>query len=124
MHGFGNEAVPQVGGFKYLLVWFRSEGRMELDLYRRIGAASAVMQTLYWSVAVRRELSRKARLCLLVDLCSCAHLWAQIVGSYRKNKTVLSLKRNLEWSRWRRRLRWVWIVQLHCGTTTSGDIGI
>ncbi|KAK0142203.1 hypothetical protein N1851_020089 [Merluccius polli] len=35
---------------------------MEREINRRIGAASAVMQTLHGSVVVKRELSRKAKL--------------------------------------------------------------
>ncbi|KAK0155246.1 Craniofacial development protein 2 [Merluccius polli] len=48
--------------FKYLGVLFTSEGRMEREIDRRIGAASAVMRTLHGSVVVKRELSRKAKL--------------------------------------------------------------
>ena len=50
-----------------------SAGRMEQKIDRRIGAATAVVQTLYWSVVVKRELSRKA-LFLPLDLCSYPHL--------------------------------------------------
>ncbi|TWW56724.1 hypothetical protein D4764_08G0007110 [Takifugu flavidus] len=57
------EILPQVEEFKYLGVLFTSEGRMEQEVDRRIGAASAVMRTLHRSVVVkRRELSRKAKL--------------------------------------------------------------
>ncbi|TWW59340.1 hypothetical protein D4764_06G0008700 [Takifugu flavidus] len=56
------EILPQVEKFKYLGVLFTSEGRMEQEIDRRIGAASAVMRTLHWSVVVKRELSRKAKL--------------------------------------------------------------
>ncbi|KAK0139711.1 putative uncharacterized transposon-derived protein F52C9.6 [Merluccius polli] len=54
--------LPQVEEFKYLGVLFTSEGRMEREIDRRIGAASAVMRTLHGSVVVKRELSRKAKL--------------------------------------------------------------
>ncbi|KAK7929267.1 hypothetical protein WMY93_005662 [Mugilogobius chulae] len=57
----GGESLPQVEEFKYLGVLFTSEGRMEVRL-RRIGAASAVMQSLYRTVVVKKELSRKAKL--------------------------------------------------------------
>ncbi|KAK0137935.1 putative uncharacterized transposon-derived protein F52C9.6 [Merluccius polli] len=40
----------------------KGEGRMEREIDRRIGAASAVMRTLHGSVVVKRELSRKAKL--------------------------------------------------------------
>ena len=58
----GDEVLPQVEEFKYLGVLFTSEGRMEREIDRRIGAASAVMRTLHRSVVVKRELSRKAKL--------------------------------------------------------------
>ncbi|XDV31537.1 hypothetical protein PO909_002528 [Leuciscus waleckii] len=58
----GGEFLPQVEEFKYLGVLFTSEGRMEREIDRRIGAASAVMQSLYRSVVVKKELSRKAKL--------------------------------------------------------------
>ncbi|TWW64119.1 R2DM Retrovirus-related Pol polyprotein from type II retrotransposable element [Takifugu flavidus] len=54
--------LPQVEEFKYLGVLFTSEGRMEREIDRRIGAASTVMRTLHRSVVVKRELSRKAKL--------------------------------------------------------------
>ncbi|KAK0135463.1 LINE-1 retrotransposable element ORF2 protein [Merluccius polli] len=58
----GDDILPQVEEFKYLGVLFTSEGRMEREIDRRIGAASAVMRTLHGSVVVKRELSRKAKL--------------------------------------------------------------
>nr|XP_049580440.1 charged multivesicular body protein 1a isoform X2 [Syngnathus scovelli] len=58
----GDEILPQVEEFKYLGVLFTIEGRMEREIDRRIGAASAVMRTLYRSVVVKRELSQKAKL--------------------------------------------------------------
>ena len=61
----GGELLPQVEEFKYLGVLFTSEGRMDREVDRRIGAAAAVMWLLYWSVVVKRELSRKAK--LLID---------------------------------------------------------
>ena len=48
--------------FKYLGVLFTSEGRMEREIDRRIGAAFAVMRSMYRSVMVKKELSRKAEL--------------------------------------------------------------
>jgi len=52
----GNELLPQAKEFKYLGVLFTSEGKMEREMDRRIGAASTVMRALYWSVVVKREL--------------------------------------------------------------------
>ena len=50
----------QVEEVKYLGVLFMSEGRLEHKIDRQIGAAAAVMRSLYRSVIVKRELSRKA----------------------------------------------------------------
>ncbi|TWW62372.1 R2DM Retrovirus-related Pol polyprotein from type II retrotransposable element [Takifugu flavidus] len=47
------EILPQVEEFKYLGVLFTSEGRMEREIDRRIGAASTVMRTLHRSVVVK-----------------------------------------------------------------------
>ena len=58
----GGVVLPQVEEFKYLGVSFTSEGRMEREIDRRIGAACAVMRSLYRTVVVKRELSRKAKL--------------------------------------------------------------
>ena len=54
----GDEILPQVEEFKFLGVLFTSEGRMEREIDRRIGAASAVMRTLHRSVVVKRCTSR------------------------------------------------------------------
>ena len=54
-----DEILPQVEEFKYLRVLFTSEGRMEREIDRRIGAASAVMRSLHGSVVVKRELSQR-----------------------------------------------------------------
>ncbi|KAK3538497.1 hypothetical protein QTP86_006191 [Hemibagrus guttatus] len=56
------EVLPQVEEFKYLRVLFTSEGRMDREIDRRIGAAAAVMRSMYRSVVVKKELSRKAKL--------------------------------------------------------------
>ncbi|KAK3556221.1 hypothetical protein QTP70_006736 [Hemibagrus guttatus] len=58
----GGEVLPQVEEFKYLEVLFTSEGRMDREIDRRIGAAAAVMRSMYRSVVVKKELSRKAKL--------------------------------------------------------------
>ncbi|KAI3355708.1 hypothetical protein L3Q82_004202 [Scortum barcoo] len=58
----GGEVLPQVEEFKYLGVLFTSEGKMEREIDRRIGAASAVMWSVYRTVVVKKELSRKAKL--------------------------------------------------------------
>ncbi|KAK3538092.1 hypothetical protein QTP70_029181, partial [Hemibagrus guttatus] len=58
----GGELLPQVEEFKYLGVLFTSEGRMDFEIDRRIGATAAVMRPMYRSVVVKKELSRKAKL--------------------------------------------------------------
>ncbi|KAK3543057.1 hypothetical protein QTP70_010553 [Hemibagrus guttatus] len=58
----GGEVLPQVEEFKYLGVLFTSEGRMDREIDRQIGAAAAVMRSMYWSVVVKKELSQKAKL--------------------------------------------------------------
>ncbi|KAK3507851.1 hypothetical protein QTP70_001422 [Hemibagrus guttatus] len=58
----GGELLPQVEEFKYLGVLFASEGRMDREIDRWIGAAAAVMRSMYRSVVVKKELSRKAKL--------------------------------------------------------------
>ncbi|KAK3566641.1 hypothetical protein QTP86_001840 [Hemibagrus guttatus] len=58
----GGEVLPQVEEFKYLGVLFTSEGRMDCEIDRRIGAAAAVMRSMYRSVVVKKELSRKKKL--------------------------------------------------------------
>ncbi|KAK9541149.1 hypothetical protein VZT92_001216 [Zoarces viviparus] len=56
------ECLPQAKEFKYLGVLFTSEGKMEREIDRRIGAAAAVKQALHRTVLVKKELSRKAKL--------------------------------------------------------------
>ncbi|KAK3522059.1 hypothetical protein QTP70_022619, partial [Hemibagrus guttatus] len=58
----GGEFLPQVEEFKYLRVLFTSEGRMDREIDRWIGAAAAVMRSMYRSVVVKKELSWKAKL--------------------------------------------------------------
>ncbi|KAK3523556.1 hypothetical protein QTP70_002465 [Hemibagrus guttatus] len=57
----GGELLPQVEEFKYLGVLFMSEGRMDREIDRRIGAAAAVMRSMYRSVVVKKELSQGSR---------------------------------------------------------------
>ncbi|KAK3530739.1 hypothetical protein QTP70_000755 [Hemibagrus guttatus] len=58
----GGELLPQVEEFKYLGVLFTSEGRIDREIDRRIGAVAAVMRSMYQSVVVKKELSQKAKL--------------------------------------------------------------
>ena len=54
--------LKQVEKFKYLGVAFRSDERQDEELDTRIGKASAVMRALHYSVVMKRELSKKAKL--------------------------------------------------------------
>ncbi|KAK3559697.1 hypothetical protein QTP86_017676, partial [Hemibagrus guttatus] len=58
----GGEFLPQVEEFKYLGGLFTSEGRIDCEIDRWIGAAEVVMRSMYRSVVVKKELSRKAKL--------------------------------------------------------------
>ena len=57
--------LKQVEMFKYLGVAFTSDGRQDEELDTRIGKASAVMRALHYSVVMRRELSKMAKLSIL-----------------------------------------------------------
>ncbi|KAI3360388.1 hypothetical protein L3Q82_002299 [Scortum barcoo] len=75
----GGEVLPQVEEFKYLGVLFTSEGKMEREIDRRIGAVSAVMARRCTGPGQVKELSRKLEarsLDLPVNLCSHPHLWS------------------------------------------------
>ena len=54
--------LKQVEKFKYLGVAFTSDGRQDKELDTRIGKASAAMRALHYSVVMKRELSKKAKL--------------------------------------------------------------
>ena len=54
--------LKQVEKFKYLGVAFTSDGRQDEELDTRIGKASAVTQALHYSVVLKQELSKKAKL--------------------------------------------------------------
>ena len=65
-----NQCVLQVNGarlkqvekFRYLGVAFTSDGRQDEELDTRIGKPSTVMRALHYSVAMKREFSKKAKL--------------------------------------------------------------
>ena len=54
--------LKQVEKFKYFGVAFTSDGRQDEELDTRIGKASAVMRAWHYSVVMKRELSKKAKL--------------------------------------------------------------
>ena len=58
----GEEILPQTEEFKYLGFLLTSEGKMEREINRRIGAASAMMWALHQSIVAKRELSQTAKL--------------------------------------------------------------
>ena len=70
------ESLPQLEEFKYLGVLFTSEGKMEREIDRWIGAASAVMWTLKWSVVVRRAAPEAKAFNLQVNPRPKPHLWS------------------------------------------------
>ncbi|KAI3370208.1 hypothetical protein L3Q82_024983 [Scortum barcoo] len=57
----GGEVLPQVEEFKYLGILFTSEGKMEREIDRQIGAASAVMRSVYWTVSGEEGAKSKDR---------------------------------------------------------------
>ena len=57
--------LKQVEKFKYFGVAFTSDGRQDEELDTRLGKASAVMRALHYSVVMKRELSKKAKLSIL-----------------------------------------------------------
>ena len=69
--------LKQVEKFKYLGVAFTSAGRQDEELDTRIGKASAVMRALHYSVVMKRELSKKAKLsvfkAVFVPILTCGH---------------------------------------------------
>ncbi len=86
--GLGNESLPQVKEFKYLGVLLMSEGTMKMGTGQRIGAAGAVLCSLYHTVVMKRELSQKAKLLIYwsVSLHSYPYLWSLRMGHDRKNE--------------------------------------
>ena len=75
--------VKQVEKFKYLGVAFTSAGRQDEELDTRTGKASAVTRALHYSVVMKRELSKKAKLSVFktvfVPILTCGHeSWVMI----------------------------------------------
>ena len=54
--------MKQVEKFKYLAVAFTSDGRQDKELDTRIGKAIAVTRALHYSIVIKPELSKKAKL--------------------------------------------------------------
>ena len=68
--------LKQVEKFMYFGVAFKSVGRQDEELDTRIGNASVVMRALNYSVVIKRELSKKAKLLILKQFCSHSQLWS------------------------------------------------
>lgn len=83
----GDDILHKINEFKYLGVLFTCErGRMEAR-NRRIGPASAVIQTLDWSVVVKKTPSRNAKLSIYQSICLPTHTYVnKLWVSARKNK--------------------------------------
>jgi len=56
-----DDSLPQAEEFKYLWNSFTSDGWLEREMDRRIGASSAMMMALLRSIVVKMELSWKAK---------------------------------------------------------------
>ena len=56
------ETLKQVEKFKDLAVAFTSDGRQDKELDTRIGKAIAVTRALHYSIVIKPELSKKAKL--------------------------------------------------------------
>ena len=54
--------LKHVEKFKYLGIAFTSDGKQDEELDTQIDKASAVMRALHYSVVMKRELSKKAKL--------------------------------------------------------------
>ena len=92
-----NQCLLQLNGatqkpvykFKYLGVAFTSDGRQDEELDIRIGKAIAIKRALYYSVAVRRELSKKQSSQFSKQSLSlpsyCISVWSRKFGNDWKN---------------------------------------
>ena len=54
--------LDQVEKFKYLGVEFSNDARLDCEIDRRIGSASAILRSLYRSVVTKKEVSRRAKM--------------------------------------------------------------
>ncbi|TWW55944.1 Retrovirus-related Pol polyprotein [Takifugu flavidus] len=67
----GGDILPQVEEFSYLGVLFKSEGKMKLEIDRQIGAASAVMWSVYQTIMDKIVDTSNRR-------CGVGHNWVQL----------------------------------------------
>ncbi|KAL3041038.1 hypothetical protein OYC64_011923 [Pagothenia borchgrevinki] len=72
----GTESLPQVKEFKYLGVLFSSEGTMECEMGRRIGAGSGTAVALPHRCDEKRAEPEGKALCLPGHFRPYPHLWS------------------------------------------------
>ena len=56
--------LDQVEKFKYLGVEFSNDARLDCEIDRRIGSASAILRSLYRSVVTKKEVSRRTKMAI------------------------------------------------------------
>ena len=56
--------LDQVEKFKYLGVEFSNDARLDCEIDRRIGSASAILRSLYRSVLTKKEVSRRTKMAI------------------------------------------------------------
>ncbi|KAI3373259.1 hypothetical protein L3Q82_006385 [Scortum barcoo] len=110
----GGEVLPQVEEFKYLGVLFMSEGKMECEIDRQIGVVSAVMRSVYRTIVVKKELSRKAKLSIYRSIYAPTltyghELWVVMTERTRSRiqAAEMSFLRRVAGRSLRDRLRWL-----------------
>ena len=57
-------SLNQVEKFKYLGVEFSNDTRLDYEIDRRIGSASAILRSLYRSVVTKKEVSRRTKMAI------------------------------------------------------------
>lgn len=62
------EVLCLVEEFKYLGVLFKSKGKMNHEIDKQIGAASAVMWLVYWTIRAKKKLGLKAKLSIFYNV--------------------------------------------------------
>ena len=60
--------LNQVEKFKYLGVELSNDARQDCEIDQRIGAASAVLHSLYQSVVTKKEVSRRTKMAIFKEL--------------------------------------------------------
>ena len=99
--------LKQVEKFKYLGIAFTSDGRQDEELDTRIAKTSAVIRALHYSLVMKRELSKKAKLSIFKTVfIPMVSLWSQILGNDRKSAITSASVRNEVFTKH----RWSYIV--------------